>query len=229
LEFRKVEKVLSTNYASGKYYDGIHGICIGAQDALFTNGVDTVNVAYVEDKLINLTVVYSHGNGEDGGSNKLMSIYLNGMLTGVARSTVEGAWNIGENDNMSIIFDSQYCDFDLYKIRVYNQGLTLSSIVTNYMVDLKDPVGYDLSQLAVLNNSLNESQLVYSNMINYNNAHPDGYIMPYIVFTTNPTSGNVLPYSKQVPIPDVTIEFVNTGLDRAYTTGELNELAERAG
>ena len=66
-------------------------------------------------------------------------------------------------------------------------------------------------------------------MINYNNKHPDGYIMPYIIFTTNPTSANTLPYSKQTPIPDVTIEFVNTGLDRAYTLGELNELAEHAG
>lgn len=222
LEFRKVEKILNTNYASGKYYDGIHGICIGAQDALFTNGVDTVNVAYVEDKLINLTVVYTD-------ANKLMSIYLNGMLTGVATSTLNGSWNIGESNALNIVFDSQYCDFDLYKIRIYNQGLTLSSIVTNYMVDLKDPVGYDLSQLAVLNNSLNESQFVYENMVNYNNEHPDGYIMPYLILTTNPTQGNVLPYSKQVPITDVQMEFVNTGLDRAYVTGELNELAERAG
>lgn len=222
LEFRKVEKILNTNYASGRYYDGIHGICIGAQDALFTNGVDTVNVAYVEDKLINLTVVYTD-------INKLMSIYLNGMLTGVATSTLNGSWNIGESNALNIIFDSQYCDFDLYKIRIYNQGLTLSSIVTNYMVDLKDPVGYDLSQLAVLNNSLNESQFVYENMVNYNNEHPDGYIMPYLILTTNPTQGNVLPYSKQIPITDVQMEFVNTGLDRAYVTGELNELAERAG
>ena len=229
IEYRKTDKILNTNYAAGKYYDGTHGICIGAQDALFTNGVDTVNVAYVEDKLINLSIVYSHGNGEDGGSNKLMSIYLNGMLTGVARSTLDGSWNIGENDTMSIVFDSQYCDFDLYKIRVYNQPLTLSSILVNYMVDLKDPVGYDLTQLAVLNNTLGESQFVYNNMINYNNAHPDGFIMPYIVFTTKPAEGNVLPYSKQTPIDDVGIEFVNTGLDRAYITGELNELADKAG
>ena len=93
MEYRKTEKILNTNYASGRYYDGQHGICIGAQDALFTNGVDTVNVSYVEDKLINLTIVYTHsqGTGTEGGSNKLMSIYLNGMLTGVARSTVNGA------------------------------------------------------------------------------------------------------------------------------------------
>lgn len=229
IEYRKTDKILNTNYAAGKYYDGTHGICIGAQDALFTNGVDTVNVAYVEDKLINLSIVYSHGNGGDGGSNQLMSIYLNGMLTGVARSTLSGNWNIGENDSMEIVFNSQYCDFDLYKIRVYNQALTLPTILTNYTVDLKDPVGYDLTQLAVLNSSLQESQLVYNNMINYNNDHPDGFIMPYIIFTTKAKDGNVLPYSKATPITDVQIEFVNTGLERAYATGELTELANKAG
>ena len=223
LEFRKVEKILNTNYASGQYFDGARGICIGAQDALFTNGTDTVNVAYVEDKLINLTIVYQHNTSGSGG---LMFIYLNGMLTGVSHSTLTDAWSINDNN---IVFDSQYCDFDLYKIRIYNQGLTLSAIVTNYMVDLKDPVGYDLSQLAAVNKTLNESQFVYNNMITYNNEHPDGYIMPYIVFTTKAAQQNTLPYSKQVPITDVQIEFVNTGLERAYTTGELNSLAERAG
>ena len=229
IEYRQTDKILNTSYASGKYYDGQHGICIGAQDALFTNGVDTVNVSYVEDKIINLSIVYSHGDGTNGGSNKLMSIYLNGMLTGVARSTLTDAWNIGENDNIEIVFNSQYCDFDLYKIRVYNQPLTLPTILTNYTVDLKDPVAYDLTQLAVVNNTINESQLVYDNMIAYNAAHSDGYIMPYIVFTTKYADGNVLPYSKSRKINDVQIEFVNTGLERAYTTGELGELADKAG
>ena len=228
IEYRKTDKILSTSYAAGRYYDGTHGICIGAQDALFTNGVDTVNVAYVEDKLINLSIVYSHGDGTNGGNNKLMSIYLNGILTGVARSTIDGVWSIGEDDTMNIVFNSQYCDFDLYKIRVYNQSLTLPTILTNYTVDLKDPVAYDLTQLAVVNNSIGESQLVYNNMITYNNNHPDGYIMPYIIFTTKPAEDNVLPYSKATPINDVQVEFVNTGLERAYTTGELGELAEKA-
>lgn len=226
LEFREVEKILNTNYAAMKYYDGQHGICIGAQDALFTNGTDTVNVAYVEDKIVNLTIVYSHGQGNDGGSNKLMSIYLNGMLTGVARSTLNGAWNINSN---SIVFDSQYCDFDLYKIRVYETNLSLSAILINYMVDRKDPVGFDLSKLGAPNSTLNELQFSYNSMLAYNEEHPDGYIMPYIVFTTNSSQNNKLPYSKQVPIKDVQVEFVNTGLDRAYANGELNSLAERAG
>ena len=230
LEYRATEKILSTNYASGMYYDGVHGICIGAQDALFTNGTNTVNVAYVEDKLINLTIVYSHGNGGNDGANKLMAIYLNGMLTGVTRSTADGAWSIGSSINPTeIVFDSNYCDFDLYKIRVYNQNLSLNSILINYMVDLKDPVGYDLSQLTEYNNSLKEYMFTYRSMLNYNEEHPDGYIMPYIIFTTKHKDGNILPFSKDIPITDVQIEFVNTGLERAYRTGELGELAERAG
>ena len=230
LEYNYTEKILNTNYAAGRYYDEQHGICIGAQDALFTNGVNTVNVSYVEDKIVNLTVVYSHGDGSNGGSNKLMSIYLNGVLTGVTRSVLNDAWDIGNNDDISLIFDSKYCDFDLYKIRVYNQPLTLPTILTNYMVDLKDPVGYDLTQLAVLNNTINESQLSYESMIQYNEAHPDGYIMPYLIITTNPSEDNKLPWSKSRKLEDYArFEFVNTGLDRAYTTGELNQLAERAG
>lgn len=158
-----------------------------------------------------------------------MSIYLNGMLTGVIRSTLTEAWNIGNDNNIELIFDSKYCDFDLYKIRVYNQPLTLPAILTNYTVDLKDPIAYDMSQLAVVNNTIGESQLKYENMVAYNAANPDGYIMPYIVFTTIEADGNVLPYSKQVKQKHIGIEFVNTGLERAYTTGELGELAERAG
>jgi hypothetical protein len=98
------------------------------------------------------------------------------------------------------------------------------------MVDLKDPVGYDLTQLAAVNNTIGESQLNYADMIAYNDSHPDGYIMPYIVFTTGPEQENTLPYSKSVKINEgVQIEFVNTGLERAYATGELGQLAERAG
>jgi len=229
IEYRKTDKILNTAYAAGKYFDGQHGICIGAQDALFTNGVDTVNVSYVEDKLINLTIVYSHGDGSNSGSNKLMSIYLNGILTGVARSTLSDPWNIGENNNLEIVFNSQYCDFDLYKVRVYNQPLTLSTVLINNTVDLKDPIAYDLTQLAIFNNSVGESQLSYDSMITYNAEHPDGYIMPYLIFTTKYSDGNVLPYSKQRKINDVQVEFVNTGLERAYAKGELGPLASKAG
>ena len=98
------------------------------------------------------------------------------------------------------------------------------------MVDLKDPVGYDLTRIAAVNNTIGESQLNFNDMITYNENHPDGYIMPYLIITTNPTKNNKLPWSKSVKLEDyATFEFVNTGLERAYNTGELGQLAERAG
>lgn len=235
IEFRKIDKLLTTNFAAGKYYDGSKGILLGAQDAIFTNGTDTVNVSYVEDKLINLTVVYSHGEGTQDGANMLMSIYLNGVLTGVSRSTLyEGdaavPWTIG-NDDTYIEFNSQYCDFELYKIRYYNRALNIPEILTNYAVDLKDTTLYDeTTQLAVSNKDLGEYQFSYANMIAYNNEHPDDHLMPYIVFDTEVASdGDALPYSKATPIHYVNMTFVNPALDRAYTTGRLKALATEAG
>lgn len=233
IEYWKTEKLLSTGFAAGSYYDGSRGILLGAQDALFTNGTDTVNVSYVEDKLINLTVTYAHGEGTPDGANMLMSIYLNGVLTGVARSSLidsqgkPNIWTIGDS-NTKMIFNSKYCDFDLYKIRVYNRALTIPEILTNYAVDLKDTLMYDeTTQLAALNRDLNEYQLSYNSMLTYNANHLDNQMMPYIIFDTEHASdGDWLPYSKATPIHYVRMTFVNPALDRAYTTGKLNELAE---
>ena len=49
--------------------------------------------------------------------------------------------------------------------------------------------------------------------------------MPYIIFdTTKSNNGNKLPYAKVVDVV-VGVEFVNTPLEVAYQSGELEELA----
>jgi hypothetical protein len=63
------------------------GMCIGTQDAFFSNGTNTVDVSFVEDEMIYLTIVYSHSLE---ASNRLLNIYINGVLTGVIRSTLDG-------------------------------------------------------------------------------------------------------------------------------------------
>lgn len=80
--------MINTDAAICSFYDGTssvtgRGFCVGPQDAFFTSGLNTVNVDYVEDKMIHLALVYSY-------SNKLLSIYINGILTGVVRNTVNG-------------------------------------------------------------------------------------------------------------------------------------------
>jgi hypothetical protein len=65
---------------------------------------------------------------------------LNGVLTGVIGSTLNSSFTIGAD---SIVFDSTYCDIDLYKIRIYNTALSVNDICTNYAVDKKDVDIYD--------------------------------------------------------------------------------------
>ena len=71
--------------------------------------------------------------------------YINGVITGVIRS-FDGAEKNDDDftiNNSNFIFDSKYCDIDLYKLRVYNKDLNVNQIVLNYAADCKDIETYD--------------------------------------------------------------------------------------
>lgn len=205
-------------------------ICFGAQDGYFTNGVNAVTIDFVEDKILNITIVYDNGDGSSTtGENRLMKIYLNGMLTSVARSTVTGDWTI---NNEYLTINSSNCDIDLYKFRTYNRALGLEEVLKNVAYDNIDTTAWDLAGLYSANHDVNEDyQFSYNKMLEYNKNHPKATIMPYIVFTTDETDtvskGN-LPWRKDTPVK-VDMEFVNTGLDAAYAIGDLSFEANAAG
>lgn len=224
LEFSAVEKNINIdNVAAGLYdYDSVNtkavGFCIGTQDAFFSNGANTVNVNYVENELVNLSFVYQD-------SLKQLYIYINGVITGVIKSSDPDSFSISSTD---FVFDSTYCDIDLYKVRIYNSDLNVNQIVKNFAVDRKDVKIFDQSgayALAEENQNLKEFQFSYEAMLKYNEAHPNEPLMPYIIYDT----GNAtLPYSKD-DTKYITVEFVNTPLERAYTNGELETLARADG
>jgi len=222
LEFSRVQKNITLEKAVCKYYSGDNagatGLCLGPQDAFFSNGTDTVSVDYVEGKMVYLTMVFSK-------SSQLMYIYINGVITGVIKASSADAFTI-ESDKL--IFNSNYCDIDLYKIRIYNTDLNVNDVVTNHSVDKKDVLIYDQNKLAVENESINEFQFKFEEMIKYNEAHPDAPLMPYIVYSTELTGDDRLPWSKKTEIA-AKIEFVNTGLDAAFASGELLDLAIKDG
>ena len=99
--------------------------------------------------MITLSAVYQYSTVP---SQNLMYIYLNGILTGVIKSTA-GVFKI-DSDNM--IFNSEYCDIDIYKVRVYRTPLTVNDIVMNYAADFEDIDIYDQNKLAEENRSINE-------------------------------------------------------------------------
>lgn len=223
-----IEKVINTDAAICSFYDGTssltgRGFCVGPQDAFFTSGLDTVNVNYVENKMIHLALVYSY-------SNKLLSIYINGILTGVVRNTVDGTGGSFTINQNTIKFNSNSCDFNLYKMRIYNTNLPINYIDLNLAADQKDIDIYDQTNLAKWNSNLNEYQFDYEAMLEYNKTHPDNELMPYVVWTTTglDEKTNLLPYSKANVIK-ANMEFHNVALDRAYMTGKLSDYAAKDG
>ncbi len=168
-------------------------------------------------------MVYQY-DGQDP-TQHLIFVYLNGVLTGVTKST-SGAFTI-ENDNL--IFKSDSCDIDLYKIRFYNTPLNVNDIVMNYAADFENVKIYDQNKLAKENAAIKEYQFSYDNMIQYNKDHPNAPLMPYIIFdTTKSNNDNKLSYAKSVNVP-ISVEFVNPGLELAYTSGEIEDLAKADG
>ena len=227
LKFFKVQKDIQINNVVGGLYDyddsskTVTGFCIGTQDAFFSNGQDTVNVNFVENELTNLSFVYQHGL-------KLMYIYINGVITGVIRS-YEGDDNASFTiTNPNIVFNSKHCDIDIYKLRIYNTNLDVNQIVTNYAIDRRDVPTFDQSKkyaFASENKALQEYQISYDKIVEYNSLNRQNPTMPYIIFDTGADS---LPYSKDDK-KKIKVEFINAPLEAAYASGELEELAREDG
>ena len=220
LIFWKVQKDISLDKAVCRFLSDSTGICLGPQDAFFSNGTNTVNINYVENEMVHFTAVYNN-------SSKLLYIYINGVITGVIASTLKNSWGISEED-ANIVFSSNFCDIDLYKIRIYNTSLNVNDVVTNHSVDKKDVLIYDQNNLAKNNENINEYQFNYKSMLQYNEEHPKEPLMPYIVFDTSKNTSDKLPFSKVEDI-QVAVEFVNTALDAAYMSGELRKIVIEEG
>lgn len=215
LEYVKVESITSTDTAFCKYYDTVNnvGFCLGTQDAFFKTNKSTLNANYVENRIVNLTLVFSQ-------STSLVSIFLNGVLSGAAYVADTTSFTV---NGPTIEFNSDFCDIDLYKFRVYNTGFAISEVLNNYSIDLRDTMMYAQSTaLSKYNRDIKEYQLDYNAMITFNEENPDDYLMPYFVFSD--VQGDALPYSK-LDEKTSTMTFVNTGLDRLYATGELTKMA----
>lgn len=225
LTFTIVQKNIDISKAACQYLttkaNTTVGLAIGTQDAFLTNGQETVNVSFVENDLINLTFLYNN-------SLKLLQIYINGVISGVIKSTR------GFTIDSDLIFDSTNCDIDIYSIRIYDKELNINNIVHNFAVDRKDIALFDQVnkyQMAKENETLNEFQLSYKSIEDYNKKNPNNPTMPYIIFdtTVNPEyEDNRLPWSKKIT-RNIGVEFINAPLDAAYENGELEELAVEDG
>ena len=112
--------------AVGSFFASQVGFCIGTQEAFFASTGKKVNVRYADDDKVKVSVVV------DSKTN-LLYIYINAVLSGVER--------FGDADSFKaqgvtgLTFNSNYCDLDIYTIRIYNTPLDFDGIVQNWIGD----------------------------------------------------------------------------------------------
>ena len=255
----KVEKEVSTDKGICVSYlsdsNKSIGLALGTQETYFGTGKEYVNAKYKEDEIFNISYVISTKATQ---SLSRVYIYVNGLLTGItAISTSTGRPGFTIN-TPNIVVNSQYCDVDLYAVRVYKTALNSYKIVQNYLADLKNIEDYDQNQIS--DNVQNLTVISYNKLIDYNQkqieaGNGDKLSMPYLILQTVDNVGISTPYSTDdgTPVSDSNAEkiqtvevsdnnlpfkkgskryvkatFINPALDYAYDNGDLTMLAKSA-
>ena len=210
----EVDREFDSSKATIKYVQGkeaaAYGFCLGTQDAYFRLG-DGTNVAarYKDEEILNVAMTVD-------AANQQMFIYINGVMSGmVGYERTSGALPIYAE---KIEINSEYCDLDLYNIRIYEKVLTSKDIVQNYISSKKDLTLYNSNKLSA-GETINLNEL-----IEYNKNNPENATIPYMIITTK--APDILPYIKVEEDKDaikVDVEFVNPSLDYNFNLGKYEE------
>lgn len=120
--------ILNYNAIVASCYSGSRGFQITAQKTLLKSEQSTIATQYKEDEHIRLTFVV-----EKRAENRLIYIYLNGIMSGVAQYPTDD--DFSQTNPVGISIGSNECTIDLYTIRVYNNNLTRYEVVENWIAD----------------------------------------------------------------------------------------------
>ena len=107
------------------------GFTVTADTTQLSSEQSKISCNYADEEKIYISFVI-----EPKSENRLMYVYLNGILSGVTQYP--------ENDNLQqqtplyITVGSEYCCVDLYMIRSYNVALTMDEVKNNYIADITD-------------------------------------------------------------------------------------------
>lgn len=206
------KEVSSTDGVWGSYYNNNIGLCLGTQEAFFKSKNALVSGRYKEDDLVHVTFVVE-AQSANSNANKLIYIYINGLNSGITKYNV--ATDSLASGCPSIKINSDYCDVDIYNIRVYRTNLTAQYVVQNYLADYNDAELYDMN-VEIVDYKNGVPSINYTKMLQYNDTHPDALLMPYMVIETTDVN-DILPFKKNNGDGwTVNIEFVNPTLDYEY-------------
>lgn len=107
------------------------GFTVTADTATLTSEQTTISCNYTDEEKIRVAFVI-----EPRSEYRMMSVYLNGVLSGVKQ--YPDTDNMQQNPTVNITVGSPYCSVDLYTIRSYNTALITTEIRDNYIADIAD-------------------------------------------------------------------------------------------
>lgn len=217
-EVESVKKeVISEKGVWAKYYNKGIGMCLGTQEGFFKGAANISAGRYKEDQIVTVSFVIQ--SPSEGGTYPLIAMYIDGIMSSISTYTSNESF---ASQASAIIINSDYCDVDLYNIRVYKAGLASNEIVQNYLADRNDADLYDMNQVISFKNGL--PTVDYNLMCAYNQNHPDKPLQPYAVVKRADGSADddLLPYKKGNK-KKLDVKFVNPALDRAYALGNIDD------
>lgn len=105
------------------------GFRVSADTFLFKSQGARVGCNFDEETRTRVSVTVQQVSGTD----RLLSIYLDGILSGVQQYSEQD--NFQQSNPVSISLGTDKCGLDLYSVRVYKMALTADQIVDNFIAD----------------------------------------------------------------------------------------------
>ena len=123
--------VLNYDAVIANWMSGGRGIEITAQKATLKSEQAEIGTQFKENEHIRLSFVVEKKN-----ENRLMYIYINGIMTGAVQYPADD--DFSQNAPVNITFGSNECTMDIYCIRVYDNNLTRHQILDNWIADTQN-------------------------------------------------------------------------------------------
>ena len=140
-DFRGTGKTIELEFATRnvRNYDttvmscmsGGRGFSLTAQKALLASEQSEISTQYKEDEHVRISFVT-----EKRTENRLLYIYINGIMSGVVQYPADD--DFSQTSPVNITIGSDYCATDIYNIRVYDNDLTRHQILGNWIADTQN-------------------------------------------------------------------------------------------
>lgn len=109
-------------------YSGGRGIVITAQRALLQSEQTSLSTQHKEDEHVRLSFVVNKR-----GENRLMYIYINGIMSGAIQYADND--DFSQTNPVNISIGSSDCTIDIYNVRVYDNNLNRQQVLDNWIAD----------------------------------------------------------------------------------------------